>query len=80
MKRIPEPELMNEASQARAYAEADFSEPNQLFMQLFTEHFPGFDGATVVDLGCGPADILSISAVVRQILLLISRCNIPMRK
>lgn len=57
MKRIPEPELMNEASQARAYAEADFSEPNQLFMQLFTEHFPGFDGTTVVDLGCGPADI-----------------------
>lgn len=57
MKRIPEPELMNEASQARAYADADFSEPNQLFLELFTEHFPDFDGTTVVDLGCGPADI-----------------------
>lgn len=57
MKRIPEPELMNEASQARAYAEADFSEPNQLFLKLFSEHFPDFDGTTIVDLGCGPADI-----------------------
>lgn len=57
MKRTPEPELMNEASQARAYAEADFQEPNQLFLDLFTEHFPSFDGKTVVDLGCGPADI-----------------------
>ena len=57
MKRIPEPELMDETSQARAYAEADFSEPNQLFLELFAEHFPGFDGNMVVDLGCGPADI-----------------------
>lgn len=57
MKRIPEPELMNEASQARAYAEADFREPNQLFLDLFNDHFPDFDGTTVIDLGCGPADI-----------------------
>ncbi len=57
MKRIPEPELMDETSQARAYAEADFSEPNQLFLELFAEHFPDFNGRTAVDLGCGPADI-----------------------
>ena len=57
MKRIPEPELMDDASQARAYAEADFSEPNQQFLDLFTSHFPAFDAGLVIDLGCGPADI-----------------------
>ena len=58
MKRIPEPEeLMDEAEQALAYAEADFSASNELFMDLFRALHPGpFDG-TAVDLGCGPADI-----------------------
>ena len=57
MKRRPEPELMDERDQARAYADADFSEPNTLFMDLFTEAFAGFEEGLVVDLGCGPADI-----------------------
>lgn len=57
MKRVPEPELMDEADQARAYAEADFSEPNQLFVDAFLARFPDFDGRSVLDLGCGPADI-----------------------
>ena len=35
MRRIPEPELMDDAEQAKAYAEADFSEPNQRFLELF---------------------------------------------
>ncbi|NIR29735.1 MAG: methyltransferase domain-containing protein [Gammaproteobacteria bacterium] len=58
MRRVPEPELMDEPEQARAYAEADFSEPNALFVALFQESFPDF-GATgcLLDLGCGPADI-----------------------
>ncbi len=34
MKRIPEPELMDGAEQASAYAEADFSEPHDHFMIL----------------------------------------------
>jgi hypothetical protein len=34
MKRRPEPELMEGAEQALAYAEADFSEANGLFMAL----------------------------------------------
>ena len=63
MKRIPEPELMDEASQALAYAEADFDEPNQLFLELFMDRFPDFDGTTVVDLGCGPADITTAFAL-----------------
>jgi len=58
MKRIPEPELMDEIEQARAYAEADFKEPNSLFVSLFKERFPGYDMRCVVlDLGCGPGDI-----------------------
>ncbi len=56
MKRIPEPELMDDAEQALAYAEADFSEPNQRFLELFRPLAP--DGPFLaLDLGCGPADI-----------------------
>jgi SAM-dependent methyltransferase len=57
MQRILEPELMDEFEQARAYAEADFSEPNERFVALFEEWFPGFRAGTVLDLGCGPGDI-----------------------
>ncbi|MEO0323259.1 MAG: class I SAM-dependent methyltransferase, partial [Myxococcota bacterium] len=32
MKRTPEPELMDESTQAAAYAEADFDEPNAAFV------------------------------------------------
>lgn len=59
MRRVPEPELMDGPDQARAYAAADFSEPNELFLSLFREQFPEPVGpARVLDLGCGPADIL----------------------
>lgn len=57
MQRIPEPELMDEFEQARAYAEADFSEPNERFVDLFAAQFPGLRSGTVLDLGCGPGDI-----------------------
>jgi ubiquinone/menaquinone biosynthesis C-methylase UbiE len=58
MHRIPEPELMDHPAQAQAYADADFSEPNTLFLDLFKAYFasPSF-GGHIVDLGCGPADI-----------------------
>lgn len=58
MDRIPEPELMENEDQARAYAEADFDEPHSMFVRLWEECF-GADELTgrVVDLGCGPADI-----------------------
>ena len=59
MKRRPEPELMDEAEQALAYAQADFSEPNELFLRLLRELKPGdLTGARALDLGCGPADIV----------------------
>jgi SAM-dependent methyltransferase len=59
MKRRPEPELMDEAEQSLAYAQADFSEPNELFMRLLRELDPGeLAGKRALDLGCGPADIV----------------------
>lgn len=59
MDRLPEPELMDDEAQARAYSEADFSEPHQWFVTLFRERFPRVAdaAATVLDLGCGPADV-----------------------
>ena len=58
MKRIPEPELMDTDEQARAYAAADFSAAHQSYVTLFSETFPKRPAtATVLDLGCGPADV-----------------------
>ena len=59
MDRILEPELMEEEEQGQAYAQADFSDPNSQFLELFAANFPGISGSgRVLDLGCGPADIL----------------------
>lgn len=58
MQRIPEPELMDEAEQARAYALADFTEPNERFVRYFEDEFPELRHASVLDLGCGPGDIV----------------------
>src|SRR3569623_801634 len=58
MQRIPEPELMDDDAQARAYAEADFEDAHARFIALFRERFADVDiTGTVLDLGCGPADI-----------------------
>jgi len=57
MERRPEPELMLEEEQARAYAQADFSEPHEHFVDLFAECFPEPVSGLVLDLGCGPGDV-----------------------
>lgn len=57
MQRIPEPELMDDPVQARAYADADFSEPHDAFVRHFQRLFPEFNGGRVLDLGCGAADV-----------------------
>lgn len=48
---------MDDAAQARAYAEADFSEPHQAFVERFRARFPGHRPRRVLELGCGAADI-----------------------
>ena len=55
--RQPEPELMLEPEQARAYAEADFAAPHEGFVDAFAEAFPAPVTGPVLDLGCGPGDI-----------------------
>jgi ubiquinone/menaquinone biosynthesis C-methylase UbiE len=57
MERIPEPELMDDAAQARAYARADFAQVNQGFVDRFCATFPDLRQGSVLDLGTGPADI-----------------------
>lgn len=58
MKRVPEPELMDEPEQAKAYAEADFSEPHTMFVERFQDVFQQpRQAARVLDLGCGSADV-----------------------
>ena len=64
MKRIAEPELMNETAQVEAYAFADFEQPHAYFIELLTDCFANqldsLDNASThyaLDLGCGPADI-----------------------
>jgi trans-aconitate 2-methyltransferase len=67
MERICEPELMEDAAQVRAYAEADFSQGDGAMVERIRELFaapttangtqrPGL-GPWIVDLGCGPGNI-----------------------
>ena len=58
MQRVTEPELMDEPSQAEAYAAADFAEARGRIVEGFAANFPGVEVAgNVLDLGCGPGDI-----------------------
>jgi SAM-dependent methyltransferase len=58
MRRVPEPELMDAAEQAAAYAEADFSAPHQFLVDQIHCLLPDLPAtARVLDLGCGPADV-----------------------
>ena len=58
MKRIVEPELMDDKEQAEAYANADFEEADKLFIANFQLYFPTSElTGNVLDLGCGPGNI-----------------------
>lgn len=49
---------MDDAAQARAYAEADFAVAHQMLVDAFDACLPGQpEPARVLDLGCGPADV-----------------------
>ena len=55
-ERVLEPELMDDERQSIAYAKADFSTSNQLFVDCVIQDFPGLL-RHVVDIGCGPGDV-----------------------
>ena len=58
MKRMVEPELMTEESQATAYARADFELAHSSYPKLFVKKFPRRPRrALALDLGCGPCDV-----------------------
>ena len=57
MDRVLEPEIMDEPEQVRAYAEADFAQVNEAFVQRFVGYFPDVKEGHLLDVGCGPADI-----------------------
>lgn len=58
MQRVPEPELMNDAEQAAAYAGSALDNAYWLFVQLFHKYFPApVANKAILDLGCGPAAI-----------------------
>jgi ubiquinone/menaquinone biosynthesis C-methylase UbiE len=64
MNRIVEPELMDDEVLSVAYAMADFSASNQWFVDQLHATFTA-DIRHVVDIGCGPADVLVRLAKVR---------------
>ena len=58
MKRILEPELMEDMEQAIAYAHADFATSHQLRVTWFHERFGmGSQPASILDLCCGGGDM-----------------------
>jgi ubiquinone/menaquinone biosynthesis C-methylase UbiE len=58
MQRTPEPDLMDDAAQALAYAQADFEAPHSRLIAMLRERFPELpERGAALDLGCGPADI-----------------------
>ncbi len=58
MKRILEPELMEDDLQVKAYSDADFESGHSKIVQLFNELFGAIDiSGEILDLGCGPGDV-----------------------
>ena len=57
MKRVPEPDLMEQKEQAYAYANADFSNSNELFLEKLFEFCSITDETKILDVGCGDGEI-----------------------
>ena len=57
MKRVPEPDLMEQKEQAYAYANADFSNSNGLFLEKLFEFCSITDETKILDVGCGDGEI-----------------------
>ncbi|WP_210411364.1 class I SAM-dependent methyltransferase [Leptospira meyeri] len=60
MVRIPEPELMEDATQVASYAQADFETAHSFLIRKFQDRLPSrFSPDSILDLGCGPGDMSS---------------------
>ena len=57
MKRIPEPDLMESQEQALSYANADFSDSNNLFLNKVFQCSNISENTTLLDVGCGDGEI-----------------------
>ena len=62
IQRTPEPELMNEPQQVKAYAAADFASTDQALVERLDQLLRDADrwpahGDCLIDLGCGPGNI-----------------------
>lgn len=64
MLRTLEPEIMSDSEQSFAYASADFSSSNQWFVDNLLADYPEAL-RNVVDIGCGPCDVMLRLARVR---------------
>lgn len=64
--RMPEPEVMDLVDEAQAYADADFTEVNQAFVDRLVEVVGDRPGRRVVDLGTGPGEIPLLAARARS--------------
>ena len=64
MLRILEPELMTDVAQCQAYATANFGASNQRYVDIVGNLMPGIV-STVLDIGCGPGDVMIRLAKIR---------------
>jgi ubiquinone/menaquinone biosynthesis C-methylase UbiE len=56
MQRVLEPEVMDQEAEVTAYARADFSDSNTLFVRTILESI-GRSPRRALDIGCGPGEI-----------------------
>ena len=66
MRRAPEPELMESEAQAVSYAQADFSESNQIFISNLLQQASINNKTKILDVGCGDGEIPIILAKKTQ--------------
>jgi len=57
VRRTPEPELMERQAQAVSYAQADFSESNQIFISNLLQQTTINSKTKILDVGCGDGEI-----------------------
>ena len=56
-ERVPEKELMDDVAQATAYANANFEEPHEFFVELLNSYVRNLKHSKLLDIGAGDGDI-----------------------